>query len=388
MEEQEKTVFTEQATEPVLTEQPAETAVAQKPIKPRKLSYDVIRIVAVLMVLMVHVSGYIVLYHTDPTSREFVIGNFFNGISRAGVPLFLMLTGALLLNEDKPFNTKRFYKTSFLWMTLLLVGWTAAYGAFYAIAFPLLHAQPVDWSGVPLSMWNYAIRLPTMYPHLWYLFMIVGLYLMLPVLRLFVKRKNKNYILGIVVAFVLVKLLPVTLSIFTRHSAVTVAMVVDKFHLEPVTGFLGYALVGWYVANFKPIKPMRRTLTLVALLSVAIAILTVQNDANVRGCFYEPLTLTAFFYGLGMFVLIDGLCGERQTKSRVISTLSRCSFGVYIIHAFWMEMLTMWFSYWEFKPQNPLLYIELIFVACVALCFLTAWLVSLIPGVKKIFYIK
>ena len=389
MEEQEKAVFVEQ---PKPIEQPSETAVAQNPIKSRKLSYDVIRIVAVCMVLMVHVSGYMVLYHTDPTSREFVVGNIFNGISRAGVPLFLMLTGALLLNEDKAFNPKTFYKTSFVWMALLLVGWTVAYGAFYAIAFPLLHHQAVDWSGVPLSMWNYAIRLPTMYPHLWYLFMVVGLYLMIPVLRLFVKRENKNYILGIILAFVLVKLLPVTFAIFTRNSSTTLAMIVDKFHLEPVTGFLGYVLTGWYITNVKLIKPLRRTLYLLALLAVITAILTVQNniqtDSAVRSWFYEPLTLPSFLYGLGLFVLLEDWCGKRQTKSRFVKMLSKNAFGVYIIHAFWMEMLTMWVSYWDFKPQNPLLYMELLFAACVVLCYVSVWVLSLIPGVKKIFYLK
>lgn len=350
-----------------------------KQLKSRKLSYDIIRVLAIALVVLVHVSAYIVLYHTDPASKEFFIGNLLNGISRAGVPMFLLLTGALLLNEDKPFSAKRFYKTSFLWMSLLLVGWVSAYAVFYKAMFKT-------------PFWNYVFNLPTMYPHLWYMFMVVGLYLMIPVLRLFVKRENKNYILGIIAAFVLVKLLPATVSLYTREGPYDMVSFLGKFHLEPVTGFVGYVLTGWYVTNVKLNKPTRLALYLLALDAVFFGTYTVQTkiaeNAAVRGYFYEPLTLTAYLYGLGVFVFLYYLCGQKETKSRLLVTLSNCSFGVYIIHAFWLEMLTKWLPYSEFTPQNPLLYMEILFAVCMVVSYVTVWLVSLVPYLKKIFYLK
>lgn len=360
--------------------------------KSRLLSYDIIRITAILLVLLVHVSGYMVLYHSDTSSREFIVGNILNGISRAGVPLFLMLTGALLLNEDRKFDVKKFYKTSFLWMALLLVGWTVAYGFFYAVLFPTFHHTAVVWDTVGKTMWNYALNLPTMYPHLWYMFMVVGLYLMIPVLRLFVKRENKKYILGIILAFVVVQLAVNTGNLFTKWWTFNFTTIVNKFHVEPATGFVGYVLTGWFLTNFKINKPRRLALYGLSLASVVLATYEVQTMLDtipgVRGGFYEPLTLTAFLYGLGVFVLLYTLCGEKETKSRVTATLSKCAFGVYIIHAFWMEMITMWWPYWEFEAQKPLLYMVMLFIAVVAVSYLTVWLVSFIPGLKKIFYIK
>ncbi len=357
----------------------------------RLLAYDVIRIVAILLVLLVHVSGYIVLYN-DASTKEFFVGNIFNGLSRAGVPMFVMLTGALLLNENRRFDAKKFYKTSFLWMCLLLVGWTVAYGAFYAIAFPLLHHVPVDWANVGKSMWNYALNLPTMYPHLWYMFMVVGLYLMIPVLRLFVKRENKNYILGIIIAFVVVQLAANTFNILAKGWTFSFTSIMNKFHLEPVTGYMGFALTGWYVSNFKIEKRKRFALYGLALASLMFSVSIVQTQiktyVGVRGSFYEPLTLTAFLYGLGLFVLMYSLCGEKQTNSKFTASLSRYSFGVYIIHALWMELMTMWMPYVKFPLHNVLVYILLLFAANVVVSYLTVWMVSFIPGVKKIFYIK
>ncbi len=360
--------------------------------KNRLLSYDVIRIVAIFLVLLVHVSAYIVLYNSEPTTQEFIFGNIVNGISRAGVPLFLMLTGALLLNEDRKFDAKTFYKKSFTWMALLMVGWTVAYGAFYAIAFPMLHHNPVDWATVGQSMWNYALKLPTMYPHLWYMFMVVGLYLMIPVLRLFVKRENKSYILGIIIAFVVAQLAVNTFNIRMTGWTFNLTTIVNKFHVEPATGFVGYVLTGWYVTNFKIVKRKRLALYGLSLAAVVFATSMVQmqikTTPGVRGNFYEPLTLTAFLYGLGLFLLLYTLCGEKQTKNRLTVLLSQDAFGVYIIHAVWLELLTMWFPYWEFPVKNAVLYMLLLFLAVTVVSYLTVWLVSLIPGVKKIFYIK
>ena len=76
----------------------------------RKLSFDMIRIVAVSMVVMIHVSAYVVTYFTETDNATFVIGNIFNALGRAGTPMFMMLTGALLLDEKREKPTRAFYR--------------------------------------------------------------------------------------------------------------------------------------------------------------------------------------------------------------------------------------------------------------------------------------
>ena len=76
----------------------------------RLLSYDAVRVVAVMMIVMIHVSAYVVQYDKDPASLTFAVGNVFNGLSRAGTPMFMMLTGALLLDEKREKPTRVFYR--------------------------------------------------------------------------------------------------------------------------------------------------------------------------------------------------------------------------------------------------------------------------------------
>lgn len=87
----------------------------------RILYLDVIRAAAICCVLMTHVSGYLIIMFEGKgifSGYEYRIANLFNGISRAGVPLFIMLSGALILNEDKHFDTSVFYRKSLVPMAL------------------------------------------------------------------------------------------------------------------------------------------------------------------------------------------------------------------------------------------------------------------------------
>lgn len=62
-------------------------------------SLDVIKTVAIITVLMTHVSAALVILF-PVSSPEFIWGNIVDSISRIGVSLFIMVSGALFLDED------------------------------------------------------------------------------------------------------------------------------------------------------------------------------------------------------------------------------------------------------------------------------------------------
>ncbi len=233
-------------------------------LKERNMAYDVIRTVALMMIIMVHVSAYMVIFFPDTANVEWAVGNFFNGIARAGVPMFIMLSGALLLREDKPFDTKKFYKKSLLTMALLTIGWMVAYGLFYSVLLPLLEGNAVVMSDFSMFLLTFK---GSNYPHLWYMLMVVGMYLMIPVLRLFVKRENKPYILGIIIVSLIFRFGASTLDFFTVNCDVAVSDVLGKFHLQPATGFLWLILLGWYLNEYPLKKRNTFILCAVGLLS-------------------------------------------------------------------------------------------------------------------------
>ena len=71
--------------------------------KERIIHYDLLRIVAAFSVVMLHSTAQY-WYTLDIYSSEWIIANTYDAIFRFGVPIFVMMSGALLLNPGYELN--------------------------------------------------------------------------------------------------------------------------------------------------------------------------------------------------------------------------------------------------------------------------------------------
>lgn len=356
----------------------------------RLMSYDIIRILALLMIVMVHVSAYMVIFFPNTGNIEWTVGNIFNGISRAGVPMFVLLSGALILNEDKPFDTKRFYKKNLLTMIVLSIGWIVTYGLFYAVLLPVMQGMPVE----PMNFLGFLTHFKgSEYPHLWYMLMVVGMYLMIPVLRLFVKRENKKYIVGIIVAAVIVQFGARTADFFTVNSSMAVSAFISKLHLEPLTGFIGYLLIGWYLNEYTLKKRSRIALyalgAAVLVISTLVVYSSIDEIPTIRDYMYSELSLMALVYGVALFVFIQSVCGEKRTTNRLLAQTSDCTFGVYLFHVAVLEIFVkLILPYESFGLGKPLAYIMILYLVTLVVSFAVVKLTGYVKGVRRIFFVR
>lgn len=341
------------------------------------------------MIVMVHVSAYIVIFFPDTGKTEWTVGNFFNGLSRAGVPLFILLSGALLLNEDKPMDAGRFYKKNLLTMVFLTAGWMTAYGLFYAVFLPLLEGKAVLMS----NFWGFILRFQgSEYPHLWYMLMVIGMYLMIPVLRLFVKRENKAYITGIIVAAVIIQFGARTADFFTVDCGMAVSTFLGKFYLQPVTGFIGLLLIGWHLNEFTLKRGTRTLLYALGLLAVVVSTLVVHGHIDeipqIRDYMYSESSLMALVYGTALFVFIQSVCGKKTTQSRLTAVMADCTFGVYLVHVVILEIFVkLILPYERFGLGKPLAYIALLYLATLLISFAVVRRTGESKSFRKIFFV-
>ena len=138
-----------------------------------------------------------------------------------------------MLNEDKQISDKKIFKSAGnLW--LLLVIWSLIYAVAYYAALPAVMGSPVQFA---------ELRYTAIYGnyHLWYLFMIIGLYLMTPIMRLFVKRENAKYILWYIVAATAVQ--------FVLCAAPAVEEYMAEFRWGFVSRYAVYYFAGWYITQ-------------------------------------------------------------------------------------------------------------------------------------------
>jgi surface polysaccharide O-acyltransferase-like enzyme len=284
------------------------------------IQVDLIRTAAVLCVLLLHAAEDL----TTQTMSGLEIWRWctvdiYQSIGRMGVPLFVMLTGALLLapskkDEDLGF----FFKKRFSRIGLPFIFW----GVLYFIWDIYVENQPVT-QGLIL---NGILKGP--YFTFWYLYMLVGLYLATPLLRVMVANASeklmKYFIVLWFVGTALVPLIPFATSV--GFSSASYSLDVNVFVIPQ---YVGYFVLGAYLVNVRVTN--RKLLAGVMGLGVALtAIGTYAIAMTVGGgttyFFQEYISPTLIMSAVPFFLLLN------SHKSSVVNSTPKPSWIKRLMH--------------------------------------------------------
>ena len=138
---------------------------------------DLIRTIAIVGVILLHAANDLTIQQMGQLEIvRWVTVDIYQSLGRIGVPLFVMLTGALLLQPSKNESISVFFKKRWARIGLPFIFWGAAY---FAYDFFVLH-QAITTNAIVQGI------LTGPYYHFWYLYMLAGLYLLTPILRILV----------------------------------------------------------------------------------------------------------------------------------------------------------------------------------------------------------
>lgn len=205
----------------------------------RMNSYDLLRILSTFMVMLIHVNAhYFVPLSAKPASlsSEYIAESIFNIVTRFSVPCFVMISGAFNLRGDnreyKKFYTKVGYKIVLPFVILsLLILFLVEIAVSFGIGYDN-HLTPVI-EFVTGSFMNW-----------WFMFMIIGLYIITPVLVRFKESVSSK-------AFVIVTLLWLFLS-FVSQSTTEYG---TAYSIGIIFSYAGYYMLGNVIyEKMKPVK--------------------------------------------------------------------------------------------------------------------------------------
>ena len=342
--------------------------------KPAHLDWiDLVRVVAVFQVVLVHLS-YVIFFKEEVTSANWRAANFYDSFSRMGVPLFFMVSGYLLLGKSEPavvFFRKRFFKVG-----IPTLFWSIAYLLWSVDAYTNGTMKPVN---VALSIGK-AIYTGNVEIHLWFLYILIGIYLVVPILRVYfsvTSRRNVAYFVAL--WFLATPLFEVAQRLTGLQSALVIPV---------VSGYVGYFVMGYLLAE---VKVGKRGILLSAFGGVAAIVVTYlgtevlsRNSAPIDAYFYSyfsPPTVLASICG---FFLLKNLGQNLGRAGTLIRTVSGATFGIYLIHIFTAELLRKGFlGFSLFSWQAASVYmIPLTALGVYALSFLAVFGLQRIPFLK------
>ena len=282
-----------------------------------------------------------------------------------------MISGALQLRRDYElgdFLKKRF--TRVLWPFLI---WSLVYIAYswYDEELPFYGDFWRDTLSALHQLRNGA------YYHLWYVYMLVGLYLVIPVIGKFVRNAGKNEIkYFLLVWFIVIAFSQPYLSDYWPQ-------IENKYF----SGYIGYLVLGYYLANIElPATSPKTGLLLFYLLCLASIILgtylITNRTKDISTILYEPLGPFVIFYAAGIFLLARATVFYLPPSlAKLRDLLSNLSLGIYLCHALLLSRLDDWGL--SSKFGNPYYSIPLTALVCLVLSFVIVYLLSKLPLVGK-----
>lgn len=334
---------------------------------------DLLRAFATIAVITLHIAGS--QMEAIPVSGSaFATFNIYNGLVRWCVPVFVMLSGAFLLDP------KRSGKLSALFLRCLRIfAALVIWGTVYAVADRLLADGGLSWRGIKAALLS-VVWGQTHY-HLWFLYMILGLYLVTPILRAFVKGASpRDFHYFFILTFLIAMLLPALLRF--RYSQ-TLDTYLNRLDITLVLGYVGYYVAGYYLKAF---TLNRAAEFIIYALGVAGGFITVwgtlvlsRQAGSFNGALYDYMSPNVCFMAAAVFVLfryVLGISEERNRRQRM-SGVAKISFGIYLVH----DLFIMLFRGLNITTLTfaPALSVPVLTAAVFLLSFAAAWLLSKIP---------
>jgi surface polysaccharide O-acyltransferase-like enzyme len=306
----------------------SETLPVQDANKGRMLFADVTRAAAILMVILLHSSA--LYFYQDGTPLRWHFANFVNSFTRPAVPLFLMLSGALLLSPDRKETPLKFLKHQFSKILPSLLFWSVFYYLIGAYGAGAAFSVSAFFDGLVRG---------NLYYHLSFLYYLLGLYFTYPLLRSFFRGANQgegSYFLAVWIATI------VTAGVSNFFGFGISANLLIFF------SFIGFPVAGWMIHSFEGTDRFLKMAAVVFLLGwLATILLTWYQKATgaYAEFFYEYLSLNVVFSSLAMFYLfrfIDWNSLAKGSVHRFVSIISTHSFDVFLIHPFILLVLKVY----------------------------------------------
>lgn len=300
----------------------------------RKFWADALRALSIFMVVVIHSSAKILYEWGSTISGDLSIwawnfANILNSFSRISVPVFVMLSGAFLLSRNE--SLELFFKKR---IPRIVVPWML-WGTIQLL-------YNLDFSITQLSS-NFTSKIAaTYFGGFWFMPMILGLYLLTPIIKHFTKTaKNKEFMYFFSLWFLFASLIPTLNQVFGKNIS---------FQLPIFIQYLGYFVAGYFLVHkIKISKAQLNQTKLLFIISSFVIALGTLSFTQLNGQFNSTL-----YEYLSFFVVTTSITGFLSFKSIFetssifkskkiqlkISKIGRASLGIFLSHALILDILT------------------------------------------------
>ena len=343
--------------------------------KKRILYLDYMRVTALFAVILLHVS--VIDWSKFPiNSFNWQVFNAFDGLVRFCVPVFVMISGVFFLDKYRDITLKKLFSHNILRIATAFVFWSVLYAVVCTI---VEENNMIDGSVIKYFIASVIYG----HYHMWFLFTIVGLYLITPFLRkITADKKLTEYFIVLSVIFAnLPKIL-----VFIPALDEVAGKILYKTNMFFVLGYAGYFVLGHYLHTYE----IKREHKLIAYALGTVSIIaTIAGNSYMslkagiaQEAFFDYMMPTVLFSSVMVFLLFKDRADsfEKGNKSVIVS-MSKLTFGMYLIH----DLFIIAFKNMGLSTVmiSPIVAIPLVAVIIFVLSYLCVFILNKIPVINK-----
>ena len=335
-----------------------------------------IRAISSFAIIILHTfTMYNIVYKNELSERDFYITQLVPWLMMWAVPCFLMVTGVLLLDKNKQISIKKIFSKYILRMILVLILFTTI---FYIID-KLCDQKSFEVNDILVV--SKKLLSDESWAHLWYIYLLIGIYLLLPLYKVIADHASKTILIYIcIIAFIFLSILPFIESLNDINIGLTVCIA----SIFPIYLFLGYMIHNDYI----------KTNVIFGILLVIIGVgfivyMSIVDFGDNEKYIDSMLGNYSFFpiviLSIGMFILIKGRNRDYDENGFYYNMwifFDKYSFGVYLTHLIYLRILIKVFKFNPFEFGIWML--PIIAIGVYILSLLTTMLIKFIPGLKKL----
>lgn len=299
-------------------------------------------------------------------------------LSAPAVPLFFMISGALLLKDERTSDLSFLFRCRLPKIMVPLCTWSALI---------LVHLFLTD----PAAGWEALGRIlnnPVAVPY-WFLYALVPIYLLSPLLKRMTDHIGPSHWRYMMALWIICTLGLHTLRTFAPPELELTFTEHWTLNLNLVGGYLGYFLLGACLDRLEKL-PSPALLASASAAMAAIIALGTWWDSRTLGYystrFADYLNLFTFAYAASLFLLCKALFQHREDGDRQLSLLSALSFPVYLMHPLVIGVgKLVWTQLFAHPTPTTLAELFLFFLLACLVCILSGLLLASIPVVCYLF---
>lgn len=348
----------------------------QKPItRSRYLWADLIRIIAIFGVVAIHVDTFGYSWNKIPWI-DWWAANVYNAIIRFAVPMLFILSGYLLLDkqdDDRTFFSKRFSK-----VVIPLIAWSMIYMVF---------SHKYDVSSIFRVEFVQKFLNDDIFYHLYFLYYIIGLYLITPLLRRILVHANMNDIRYFLILWFLFTPFNQLIGFFGYNIGIPV---------EAATGNLGLYLTGYAIKKTRlnnRIIYLSGIIVATALITMIFGSYIMSVNSGKFNTFLTSTSITQTTYAICLFILLREALDHMTLRmpykkiEKIIKTVAGASMGIYLVHPILLHYVRHGiFGVFLLSPSflSPMISIPLVTGLLFVVSLIIVIVMQKIPLIRKI----